>query len=234
MKRNFKNILLLCSGVLVSAVAPLKAAGTEQNTGKTGTSNIFTRNFTTIKGDFDEAAIKKAFDSLDYGKKAPLVVAIYEDAKKNGFTETHRDQLSELFFEKGSNEAKAMKNIKPEEFENFVKSLKKSDKVKDTKGPYTAAYFVIGGILVALSLSLRKKGLLTAPQLLVAASVLSGVVWEEAKYLEQEKNIRQILSSESEMRQFTTNYFKEVYKKAHQKQMPDAVKVHQIKKVRDR
>ena len=35
------------------------------------------------------------------------------------------------------------------------------------------------------------------------------------------------------MRQFTTNYFKEVHKKARQKQMPDAVKVHQIKRERD-
>ena len=53
--------------------------------------------FIDENGNFDEKGVEATFDKLNYKEKAPLVWKIYKDAKKNGFSKKHTDQLLELF-----------------------------------------------------------------------------------------------------------------------------------------
>lgn len=146
---------ILTGALAAAAIAPMKGKAAEKTEGAPKTTKIEMQMpavpewiITDKDGNFDKQAVADAFDKLNYKEKIPQVWEIYKDARKNGYSEKHTDQMLKLFPQDKSVEV-AVKDL--------VDSVRKDVILRNTLGGAYVGLALTGFVLSATLFAMAGK-----------------------------------------------------------------------------
>jgi len=233
MKRPLGKMLATAGLLVTTAIAPMKASEEQGKIPERKGEDIELRLpgikwtiFVDRDGKFDRKAAEEAFDKLNYEEKIPQVLEIYKDAKKNGLSEKHIEQLDTLF---------PHDRVVALQIHNAIKNREK-DVEKAILLSLGAVLFSAMAVLTGVSVIkdmkelppngkhiLHQVGFVTAVALTLSAS---------SRAFKLAEDFEKTLKSEKNMKEFVVNVQENFYGKSQRYYFSNGV-VKQARSVRD-